>query len=226
MTLLRRAGALLALSAAVAGAQRSTPAPPPANAADVAFMQGMIAHHAQAVAMVGLLKTRTRRDDMQLLGERIDVSQRDEMATMRRWLTRHGKPVPDSTMLAHHAMDGTSHDVGHDVGHDMGHDMSNEAKHDMSAMPNDSLMPGMLTPAQMTALAQANGPTFDRLFLGGMIRHHQGAIAMVKRLFAQRGAAQDTEIYQFASDVDADQRAEITRMQALLRAMPAPDTPQ
>ncbi|MHB1312229.1 MAG: DUF305 domain-containing protein, partial [Gemmatimonadaceae bacterium] len=77
-------------------------------------------------------------------------------------------------------------------------------------------MPGMLTPEQMTTLAQARGAGFDRLFLSGMIQHHEGALTMVKGLFATNGAAQATDVFRFASDVDADQRAEITRMRALL----------
>jgi uncharacterized protein (DUF305 family) len=74
----------------------------------------------------------------------------------------------------------------------------------------------MLTPAEMAQLAGATGSVFDTLFLRGMIRHHGGALAMVARLFASPGAAQDPEVFRFASDVDADQRAEIARMQQLL----------
>jgi uncharacterized protein (DUF305 family) len=83
------------------------------------------------------------------------------------------------------------------------------------------LMPGMLTQAQMEALARAQGLAFERLFLTGMIQHHEGAIAMVKTLFATTGAAQNTAIFRFASDVDADQRAEIARMRAMLTRLPA-----
>ena len=79
-----------------------------------------------------------------------------------------------------------------------------------------ALMPGMLTPDEMARLADAHGPAFDRLFLEGMIKHHQGALTMVRDLFATAGAAQDTEIFAFASDVDADQRMEIDRMRAML----------
>lgn len=212
----RLAGVALALAATTGHAQSPRAAPPirsavaAANPADVAFMRDMIGHHAQAVAMVALLKTRTQRDDMRLLGERIDVSQRDEMATMRRWLARRDALPMDS---AEHAMHhGTEHGMAHDMEHGM--ERGTAMKHDMAA--HDSLMPGMLTPAEMARLAAASGPTFDRLFLAGMIRHHQGALAMVKALFARSGAAQDTEVYTFASDIDADQRAEIARMQALL----------
>jgi uncharacterized protein (DUF305 family) len=77
-------------------------------------------------------------------------------------------------------------------------------------------MPGMLTPAEMVALAAAKGVAFDRLFLEGMIKHHNGALIMVKDLFSTPGAGQDVEIFAFASDVDADQRMEIDRMGAML----------
>jgi uncharacterized protein (DUF305 family) len=80
------------------------------------------------------------------------------------------------------------------------------------AMP----MPGMLSDAELAQLRAATGPDFDRLFLRFMIRHHEGALAMVAALFASPGAAQESQLYDFASGVDADQRAEIARMQALL----------
>jgi uncharacterized protein (DUF305 family) len=81
-------------------------------------------------------------------------------------------------------------------------------------------MPGMLTPEEMAELAAATGPAFDRLFLERMIRHHEGALLMVAELLAAEGAAQAPEVFRFASDVEADQRAEIGRMRALLQAFP------
>jgi uncharacterized protein (DUF305 family) len=86
-------------------------------------------------------------------------------------------------------------------------------------MPDAVLMPGMLTPEQLTRLAEATGADFDRLFLESMIRHHEGALIMVNDLFMTEGAGQDTEIFAFASDIDADQRIEIDRMTALLREL-------
>jgi uncharacterized protein (DUF305 family) len=82
-----------------------------------------------------------------------------------------------------------------------------------------ALMPGMLTQAEMKALSAAKGAEFDRLFLIGMIKHHQGALTMVRELFATPGAGQDAEIFAFASDVDADQSMEIDRMSAMLAAL-------
>ena len=82
--------------------------------------------------------------------------------------------------------------------------------------PGATLMPGMLTAEEMARLAQATGPEFDRLFLEFMIKHHEGALTMVQDLFAQPGAGQESDVFAFASDVDADQRMEIDRMRAAL----------
>jgi epoxyqueuosine reductase len=174
------------------------------TAADVHFMQGMIEHHAQALAMTALLPARTTRPDMRLLAERIEVSQKDEIALMSRWLERRHEQVPDYLAIVADHRDTTSRSMTMS-----GMDMS-----------GSSLMPGMLTPAQLSALASTTGQAFDRLFLEDMIRHHEGALVMVRDLLATNGAAQEPEVFQFASDVDADQRAEIMRMRALLNASP------
>jgi uncharacterized protein (DUF305 family) len=87
-------------------------------------------------------------------------------------------------------------------------------------MMGTTLMPGMLTPEEMARLAAATGAEFDRLFLEGMIKHHSGAITMVHELFATEGAGQTPEIFSYASDVDADQRMEIDRMDSMLRELP------
>jgi uncharacterized protein (DUF305 family) len=82
-----------------------------------------------------------------------------------------------------------------------------------------ALMPGMLTAEEMSRLAEAKGAAFDRLFLEFMIKHHEGALIMVKELFDTAGAGQESEIFAFASDVDADQRMEIERMGAMLKEL-------
>jgi uncharacterized protein (DUF305 family) len=81
------------------------------------------------------------------------------------------------------------------------------------------LMPGMLTAEEMDRLARAQGDEFDRLFLEGMIKHHGGALIMVKALFDSPGAGEDADIFAFASDVDVDQRIEIARMGAMLEEL-------
>lgn len=189
---------------AAAAVADSAPARPAltGHAADVRFMQDMIAHHGQAIVMAALVPTHSTRDDLKLLAQRIDVSQHSEIATMQQWLRDHGEAVPSPGASS--------------MGHDMpGHDMAGMA-HDSTAMP---LMPGMLTDAELAQLGAARGAEFDRLFLKFMIRHHQGALSMVGDLFATPGAAQDPQVFGFASDVDTDQRAEIARMKALLATM-------
>jgi len=166
---------------------------PVATDADVAFMQGMIHHHAQALDMTDLIAQRSQDPDMKKLGLRIRVSQTDEIKMMQRWLQARGKEAPDPR--AHHmaGMEG------------------------MSGMDHTVMMPGMLTDDEMARLAAAKGPEFDRLFLEGMIKHHGGALIMVKDLFASPGAGQQSDIFAFASDVEADQKMEIDRMDAMLK---------
>ena len=84
------------------------------------------------------------------------------------------------------------------------------------SMPGPALMPGMLTEKQMKALKEAKGEEFDRLFLTGMIQHHGGALIMVKDLFDTAGAGQDAELFNFTTDVDSGQRAEIRIMERML----------
>lgn len=150
--------------------------------ADVRFMRGMIVHHAQALEMTDLVAERADDEDLHRLARRIEISQIDEIDSMRRWLESRGEPLPE----------------------EHGHGPS---------------MPGMLTDAQMERLAGAEGARFDRLFLEGMIQHHEGALVMVEELFAIEGAGQEAEIFVFASHVDADQRAEIARMRDVLRTI-------
>jgi uncharacterized protein (DUF305 family) len=98
-----------------------------------------------------------------------------------------------------------------------GQEVPSEHAHHMGmATP---MMPGMLTPEEMERLAAAKGQEFDRLFLEGMIKHHGGALTMVQELFATPGAGQESEMFAFASDVDADQRMEIDRMGAMLKEL-------
>jgi uncharacterized protein (DUF305 family) len=165
----------------------------PYNKADVEFMQGMIPHHAQAVVMAKMAKTHGAREDVRILCERILVAQSDEITLMRNWLRDRGEMVPPA--------DATHH------------------KHTMNGVTHDMLMPGMLTPEEMAALDKARGPAWDRLFLIGMIKHHEGALKMVDDLFESYGALQDDDMFKFASDVYADQTTEIDFMQKMLDGM-------
>jgi uncharacterized protein (DUF305 family) len=86
-------------------------------------------------------------------------------------------------------------------------------------MHGATLMPGMLTAEEMARLTAAKGDEFDRLFLEGMIKHHGGALTMVQDLLSTPGAGQESEIFAFVSDVEADQRMEIDRMDAMLKEL-------
>ena len=155
--------------------------------ADVKFMQGMIHHHHQALLMVAMIPTHTTTPQLLELGRKIEISQTGEIQAMKDWLTDRHQEVP-MLMADGSAMMG---------------------KMDMATMP------GMLTAEQMKALDAARGAAFDELFLTGMIQHHKGALTMVADLRAAGGGL-ETNIGDFASRVDTDQRMEIVRMYGLL----------
>ncbi len=162
--------------------------------ADVEFMTGMIPHHAQAVIMARWAATHGARADVKILCERIAVAQGDEIRMMRKWLGERGQEVPDS--------------------------MSTRHKMKMGDMVHETMMPGMLTDEQMAALDKARGSEFDRLFLVGMIGHHEGAIAMVRELFKHGDAGHDETVWRFASDVESDQTTELHKMRLMLQTVP------
>lgn len=192
---------LVGLAMALQGAAAQQPASPTGSPgghvrseADVNFMSGMIAHHAQAVIMAGWAQTHGARQDVRTLSERIVVGQRDEIALMQYWLREHGEAVPEAT--------------------------ATKMKMKMDGMDHEMLMPGMMSDEEMAALDKARGSEFDRLFLEGMIRHHGGALTMVNELLASTNAAQDDIVYRMSSDVWADQTTEIERMTKMLATVP------
>lgn len=163
--------------------------------ADVHFVTGMIAHHAQALVMAGLAATHGASPQVRTLAARIINAQQDEIATMQGWLRDRGRPVPEVRIQGIELM---VHGAEH-------------ALH----------MPGMLTPEQMRELDGARGAEFDRLFLTYMIQHHRGAVTMVHDLFGTDGAGQDELVFKLASDIQVDQTTEIARMELMLSALPA-----
>jgi len=160
------------------------------TAADVRFMQGMIPHHAQALEMTALVRQYAASDAVRQMALRMEISQRDEIQLMESWLREHGEPVRAGGMAG---MDHSAH--------------------------GGAMMPGMLSPEQMANLRDARGVEFDRLFLEYMIQHHLGAITMVDELLNSSGAAQESTVFKFAEDVNADQTMEIERMQGLLQTL-------
>jgi uncharacterized protein (DUF305 family) len=154
--------------------------------ADTAFMQHMIVHHRQALAMTALVADRSDRDDLPVLALRITETQETEIDQMSGWLTERDEEVPAD------AEDGTDGGHGEHAG-----------------------MPGMATAAQLDDLADARGTAFDRQFLELMIAHHQGALTMVSEL-REDGGGVEPAADRFARDAESDQSIEITRMQELL----------
>ena len=155
---------------------------PEYTAEDVAFVQGMIHHHQQALTMTGLLEGRSERDDLPLMAKRMTVSQRDELVQLEAWLAQRGEPIPED------------------------HEQHGPAE----------MMPGMLTEDELAQLASASGRAFDELFLQYMIRHHEGAVAMVEALLASATGGQEPAVFQVAQHVESDQQVEISRMKQLL----------
>ena len=182
--------------------------------ADVEFVTGMIGPHAQALVMSDLAPKNGASPQVQVLAARIINAQQDEIALMLRWLRDRGQPVPevkiDGLQLTIEMPEARDRDRHADL--DMG---GGHAEH-----ADNALMPGMLTQAELEALAAARGADFDRLFLSGMIKHHGGAVTMVHELFETDGAGQDEAVFKFASDVQVDQATEIARMTQMLEALP------
>lgn len=181
---------------------------PPTSRKDVEFMQGMIHHHSQAVEMVELMASRTNNKELLLLGSRISQSQADEINMMKRWLTNRG----EKTTMEMPKMKMDDKEMKMDDKKMSGHHHHQEEP--------EHLMPGMLTVEQMKALKNAKDGEFDKLFLTGMIQHHEGALVMVDELFKTSGAGQDAEVFSFATEVDSSQRAEIRIMQTMLGQKP------
>jgi uncharacterized protein (DUF305 family) len=162
----------------------------PYTAADIHFMTGMISHHAQAIKMAKWSASHGANQAVIRLSDRIATSQADEIALMQSWLRDRNQPAPEPDPAGMKmSMGGTEHVM---------------------------LMPGMLSPEQMTQLDTARGNEFDRLFLTFMIQHHRGAITMVRELFSAPGAGQDETVFKFANEVEIDQETEIARMQQML----------
>ncbi|ANH36654.1 hypothetical protein I601_0200 [Nocardioides dokdonensis FR1436] len=159
------------------------------NHDDLAFVQMMVPHHQQALEMAALAQTRASSPDVLGLARRIEAAQGPEIVLMAGWLAEQGVDVP-APGDAPSAWDHAAH--GH------------------------TGMAGVLTPEQMTELAAADGEDFDRLFLEGMIAHHEGAVEMALDVLS---AGRDQRVLELADDVSAGQSAEIVRLQRVLAGL-------
>jgi uncharacterized protein (DUF305 family) len=166
------------------GARVTVPAGADYTAADVEFMQGMIAHHAQAIYMSRMAEAHGANSRVLRLATKIDQSQVAEIRIMQEWLRSNGQEAPDTSSW------------------------------------RSMQMPGMLSEAQLRELDASRGVAFDRAFLTMMIRHHEGALQMVKDLFATPRAGQEVDVNVFANDVVTVQTAEIGTMRQMLSQLP------
>jgi uncharacterized protein (DUF305 family) len=165
------------------------------NQADAAFVTGMIEHHLQALEIAALAPDRAGSDAVRSFAERVTAAQGPEVHALASWLQARDLAVPEGAQDA----GGTGPRAPDGAGHDHG---------DGAA--------GMLSDEQLAALEAASGPEFDRLFLEGMIQHHEGALAMVDVVLVE---GQDLFANEIAAETAAGQGGEIDRMRDLLATL-------
>jgi len=166
------------------------PAQAPFSKADADFLSDMVRHHGQAIEMAVLVPERSRSEQLKKFASRIDIVQGSEIDLMSGWLEENDYAVP----LTAEAGDGSGPRAP-----EHGHDATD--------------MPGMLTDAELAALEKASGEEFDRLFLQGMIKHHEGALTMCEEV---AGSGSEERVLELANNIAADQIAEIDRMSNML----------
>ncbi|MFI6034173.1 DUF305 domain-containing protein [Streptomyces sp. NPDC051315] len=158
------------------------------NAQDVAFAQGMIPHHQQALEMARLAPDRASSAQVKDLASRIEKAQDPEIRTMSGWLTAWGEDVPASGGSTESSMPGMDHSA-------------------------HSGMPGMMDAADMEKLRKASGADFDTMFVTMMIEHHEGAVEMAT---TQKSKGEYEPAVAMADDIVTAQTAEISEMNKLL----------
>lgn len=162
------------------------------NADDVTFAQQMIEHHSQALDMAKLVPTRSTDPKVLDLATRIEKAQDPEIQQLKTWLSTWGAtPTAGTSMpMDHGSMTATS-----------------------GAPADHGSMPGMMSDTEMKQLGQAKGTEFDKMWLGMMIKHHEGAVEMSKSLLAKGSNADAKALAQKIIDA---QQTEITEMWTLL----------
>ncbi|MGX1030795.1 DUF305 domain-containing protein [Streptomyces sp. SAI-097] len=168
------------------------------NAQDVAFAQGMIPHHRQALEMARLAADRSASAAVEDLAARIEKAQDPEITTMTGWLTAWGEdvpePAPSNTSTGSTGSTGTESMPGMDHSAHSG-------------------MPGMMGGQDMAELERASGRAFDTMFLTMMVEHHEGAVEMAG---TEKAKGRYAPAKALADDIITAQNAEITEMNKLL----------
>ena len=122
------------------------------NDADIAFAQGMIPHHEQAVEMAEMALEKSENPEITDLAARIVDAQGPEIEKLQGWLEEWGEDEAADDGGGHGSMGGS----------------------------DDSSGGGMMSDGDMETLEKATGEEFDRMFLEMMIEHHKGAIEMAE----------------------------------------------
>ncbi|MFI9506650.1 DUF305 domain-containing protein [Nocardia sp. NPDC052566] len=188
-------------------------AEPKPGAVDIGFTQDMSTHHAQAVEMAGIALIGSTDNDVRRLAYDILTTQQGQIGRMHGWLEMWGQPEQSVDGFMGWMVDKST--GGHHSGAaPSGHAMSGPV----------STMPGMATPAELTALRQTTGPQFDTMFLQLMLRHHQGGLTMIQYAAEY---ADTTAVRALADTMEKTQTSEaklITTMLTTRNATPLPPT--
>lgn len=152
---------------------------------DLMFAEMMIPHHEQAVEMSQLAASRTSNAEVLSLAKQIEAAQAAEITQMQRWIDSSVASAASDGGMGMEGMDPMDHGMG---------------------------MGGMLTDEQMTALENASGAEFEKLYLEGMIQHHEGAISMARMVTNSNNA----EAKKLGDAIVKTQTAEIEKMQQML----------
>ncbi|MDX5961924.1 DUF305 domain-containing protein [Rhodococcus opacus] len=180
------------------------------NDADVAFAQGMIPHHTQAIEMSDTLLAKEGIDPrVTALAEQIKAAQTPEIEQLNAWLAEWGQSASSTPMSSGMDMPGMSTPMS------SGMDMPGMSTPMSSGMDMPG-MEGMMSPEDMQALANAQGVDAARLFLTQMIEHHRGAIAMAQ---TEVDTGQYPAAVQMAQNIIDTQQKEITTMEELLSSL-------
>lgn len=163
------------------------------NDADIAFAQGMIPHHQQAIEMSDMLLAKQGIDPRVVsLANQIKAAQEPEIQQLQGWLADwDAAPTTTSTSSGGGMPDMPGHDMG-------------------------SMGGGMMSEQDMAALRNAQGIEASRLFLTQMIEHHKGAIAMAQ---TELNSGQFSPAVELARSIVSSQQKEIDTMQQMLGSL-------
>lgn len=168
------------------------------NKADMMFAHMMIPHHQQAIEMSDMVLAKQGMDPRVVeLATQIKDAQGPEIAQMQGWLDAWNMDMGD--MPGHGGMDG-----------------SGSMMPDMGGMGGMGMMDGMLSPAEMQALKDAQGVEADKLFLTGMIKHHEGAITMAQNEIKN---GEFPEAIELSKAIAESQQKEIDTMNEILKTL-------